>query len=127
MAKLIPVNQANLQVAAADWDSQETFDSLAVPAVARVGAVARRGSRAAVPAIPGQPAIPAVLGPPELKFIARCNLSLMESTDGASPWAMICRGAGMLGGAATRAIRLWQRFDGVAVWRCGKVELGAGC
>jgi hypothetical protein len=106
VVKLIPVTPANLQVVAASWDAQETFDSPAVPAVAAVAAVPRRGSRIAAPAVPGRAAVPAVNGPPELKFIARCNITLLESADGAAPWAMLCRGAGMLGGTATRAIRL---------------------
>ena len=100
VAELTPVNSANLQVSAAHWDTEETFDTPAVPAVPPGS---RRGGRAAVP---GRAAIPAQPGPPELKFIARCNILLLESADGAEKWSMICRGAGMLGGAATRAIRL---------------------
>lgn len=106
VVELTPITPANLQVVAASWDAQETFDAPAVPAVAGRPAVARRGGRAAVPAVPGRAAVPATPGPPELKFLARCNITILESTDGAAPWALLCRGAGMLGGAATRAIRL---------------------
>ena len=104
--KLTPVNPANLQVAAADWDAQETFDHPGAPAVAAVAAVARRRGAAAIRAAPGRAATPAVLGPPDLRFISRCNITLLESADGAAPWGALCRGASMLGGTATRAIRL---------------------
>ena len=95
--RLTPVNPANLQV---------TADHPGAPAVAAVAAVARRRGAAAVRAAPGRAATPAVLGPPDLRFISRCNITLLESADGAAPWGALCRGASMLGGTATRAIRL---------------------
>ena len=106
IAELTSANPANLQVDAASWDVHETFDTPAVPAVAAVAAVSRRGRQAAIQAVPGQAAIPAILGPPELKFISRCNITLLESADSSAPWATLCRGAGMLGATATRAVRL---------------------
>ena len=57
-------------------------------------------------AIPARAAVAALPGPTELTFLARSNITLLEDTDAVAPWAFICRGVGMLGGTATRAIRL---------------------
>ena len=114
IAALLPVNPANLHVLAADWAAEESFDT---PAVAAIPAAPARGSRSGsqggAPAVPARPSAPAILGPAELKFIAYANLILLESADGARPWAALTRGAGMLGGASTRAIRL----DGTSALR----------
>ena len=78
---LQPVNPARLLVASRDWSAAEDFDT------------------------PGR-AVPTA-GPADLKFLDLAKLSLLEDgADGAEPWAAVARGSGMLGAAATRAIRL---------------------
>jgi hypothetical protein len=100
LSLLTPANPVNLHVLAGDYAVAESFDS---PAARAAPAAPRRRGAAAVPAAPAVAAVP---GPVELTFIARANLSLLEGTDGSAPWAVIARGAGMLGAASTRAIRL---------------------
>ena len=120
IAALLPVSPANLYVLATDWAAEECFDTPAVAAIpaapARGG---RRGGAGGVPGAPAESAVPVIPGPAELRFIALANLSFLECDDGASPWASISRGAGMLGGASTRAIVL----DDASALRCGAALL----
>ena len=110
--ELTPVNMNSLMIQAADWAACETFNvpgTPGVPAVAGRPAVAGgRGRRrvAAVPPVPAVPAIPPVPGPDPLVFVNSASLLLLEDTDGgAAPWAAASRAGGMLGAAATRAVR----------------------
>jgi hypothetical protein len=74
---LQPVNPAHTLVSSRDWSAAKDFDA------------------------------PGVAGPAELKFLDLAKLLLLEDcADGAEPWAAIARGSGMLGAAATRAVRL---------------------
>ena len=106
LKELTPVTPANLQVNASDWSAAESFDTPAVAAIPAIAGRAARGGRRAVAAAPAVPGSLAVPGPAELKFIAMADLSLLESSNGAAPWAEVARGAGMLGPACTRTIRL---------------------
>ena len=114
IATLTARTAANLEVHVADWSACQAFDTPAIPGAPAVPAVAAsrgRLARAGVAAIPATPAAP---GPAELTFIALANLSLLEDLNGAAPWSQIARGAGMLSGASTRAIR----SDGLSAVRC---------
>ena len=103
--ELLPVTPANLHVNAGDWQACESFDVAGVAGVAGVAARRAGGGNAARRAVPAVAAVAAVPGPVELLYLAKANLEILQGSDGAAPWAAIARLAGMLGAAATRAVR----------------------
>lgn len=109
---IIPANPANLLVLAADWAVCEEFDIPGIPGVPGLPGRARipgRGGRAAVAAVPPVPPVLPIAptpGPAELVFLHLADLSLLEDNGAAEPWASVARASGMLGAAATQAVRI---------------------
>mmetsp|Transcript_18608 Transcript_18608/g.42810 ORF Transcript_18608/g.42810 Transcript_18608/m.42810 type:complete len:285 (-) Transcript_18608:52-906(-) len=117
LERLVPQKPDELELSSADLDLGESFDSAAVPGhPGTTATVTRRGSHGrartqTIQATPAVPAQPAILGPPDIAFLALVKIEAMVDPTAGSPLGNWCDFIGALNASRTRTARLSPMAD----------------